>query len=430
MTPASAARSFFRRRVDLRHATAVVDRALTSPVLRNKVLFWALALFCSTWFFFQTVSFIAEWDTDSPSYYTAANGLLQKINIYDDREFMPLADSLFGKGLVVYPYIYPPLLAQICLPLAVLPPTTYFLMLYILNVALTFLAIYLILVLLDLKRVASILAAVFPFALLISNEPLLTTIHHGQVNLFVLDVILVSLLCQKKGHPGRAGFFLGLAVFVKIYPVLLVLPFIFFKRLRLLAAFALNSLALLAVSVLVSGTKPWLDFARSTVELFVSRPDSPFTRGFQDSIGNVSFKNFLSELFARLGVPSSLVVPTLAVLLAAAFAVIFVRPRKRAVSRDLALESSFLLILTLVFAPITWSHHFVLLLFPAAYVFKRILVERRYGAFFVLAPLLSQIFYVIPWGAFPFNQVRLFATLGFFGLLLYLAQVKTRTSHA
>ena len=67
MTPASAARSFFRRRVDLRHATAVVDRALTSPVLRNKVLFWALALFCSTWFFFQTVSFIAEWDTDSPS---------------------------------------------------------------------------------------------------------------------------------------------------------------------------------------------------------------------------------------------------------------------------------------------------------------------------------------------------------------------------
>jgi hypothetical protein len=430
MTPATAARSLFRQRIDPGEAYAAVNRGLTSSLLQKKVLFWALALFCSAWFFFETVSFTAEWDTDSPSYYTAAHGLLQKINLYDDREFMPLADSLFGKGLVVYPYIYPPLLAQLFLPIAVLPAAKYFLFLYVLNIVLVFAAVVLIIRLLDLDRAPSILAAVFPFALLIANEPLLTTIHHGQINLLVLDAILVSLLFQKNGKPGRAGFFLSLAVFIKIYPVLLVLPFVFFKRWRRLAAFTLSSLGLLTASVLLSGTKPWLDFLRSTVELFVSRPDSPFTRGFQDSLGNVSLKNFLGEFVTRLGLPASFVAPLLAVFLAAAFAVIFFHPRKSAVSRDLGLEASLLLVLTLVFAPITWSHHFVLLLLPAAYLFKRILGERRYGGFVVLALLLSQIFYVLPWGAFPFNQVRLFATLGLFGLLIYFARGKPRISHA
>ena len=402
--------------------SAAIDRAFHAPVLQQKPVFWALALLCAYFFFMQTLSFISTWDTDSPSYYTAAQGLRAGINIYEDREFQPLADSLFGKGLVVYPYLYPPLLAQICLPLAGLSQSANFLFFYVLNLLLTFLGLYLTIELLELSRCRTLLPALFPFALLLFNEPLLTTIHHGQVNLIVFDAILLSLVFQKKDKPLPATFFLSLAVFIKIYPVLFILPFLFSKRIKYLAAFAANSAALLSFSLLLSGPKPWLDFARSTLDLFLKKPNSPFTQGFQNSFGNVSLKGFLTQGFARLQLPETMVVPVFIALTALLFILIFVIPKKRAISSDPALESSLLFILTLVLAPITWSHHFVIMLFPLSYLFGRIIREKRYAFLPLLAFLGSQILYELPWGAFPYNQVRLLAVLGLLGMLLHFAR--------
>jgi hypothetical protein len=418
------------KRFSLAETYAAIDRAIHAPILQKKALFWGLALLCSYFFLTQTLSFIHEWDTDSPSYYTAAQGLRNGINIFEDREFQPLADSLFGKGLVVYPYIYPPLLAQLCLPLAGLSQSTYFLFFYILNILLTFLGLYLTIGLLGLHRYRTFLPALFPFVLLLYNEPLLTTIHHGQINLLVFDFILLSLVFQKKDKPFPAAFFLSLAVFIKIYPILFVLPFFVFKRYKYLAAFAVNSAALLAASLLISGPRPWMDFIRSTLDLFLKKPDSPFTQGFQNSFGNVSLKGFLTFGFARYHLPETMAGPIFIVLAVLLFILVFAFLRKRKVALDPGLESSLLFILTLVLAPITWSHHFVLMLFPLAYVFGRIIRERRYGAFLLLAFLASQILYELPWGAFPFDQVRLLATLGFLGLLLYFARTSPKVRPA
>ena len=430
MKTLAAARPLPLRSFGRDDASAVIDRAVHAPVLQKKIVFWALALLCSYLFLMQTLSFIPTWDTDSPSYYTAAQGLRKGINIFEDREFQPLSDSLFGKGLVVYPYIYPPLLAQLYLPLTGLSQSAYFLFLYVLNMLLTFLGLYLTIELLELRLGRTLLPALFPFALLLANEPLLTTIHHGQVNLLVFDTILLSLVFQKKDKPLPATFFLSLAVFIKIYPVLFILPFLFSKRLKYLAAFAANSAALFSASLLLSGPKPWLDFIRSTLDLFLKKPDSPFTRGFQNSFGNVSLKGFLTQGFARLHLPETMVGPVFIALAALLFILIFAIPKKRAISSDPALESSLLFILTLVLAPITWSHHFVIMLFPLAYLFGRIIRERRYTAFLLLAFLGSQILYEVPWGAFPFNQVRLLAVLGFLGMLLHFARTSPRVRSA
>jgi len=409
---------------------AAIDRAVHAPVLQQKTVFWALALLCSYLFFMQTLSFIPTWDTDSPSYYTAAQGLRKGINIFDDREFQPLADSLFGKGLVVYPYLYPPLLAQLCLPLTGLSQSAYFLFFYVLNLLLTFLGLYLTIELLELRRCRTLLPALLPFALLLFNEPLLTTIHNGQVNLLAFDAILLFMVFQKKGKALPATFFLSLAVFIKIYPILFILPFLFSKRIKYLAAFAVNSAALFSVSLFLSGPKPWLDFARSTLDLFLRKPDSPFTRGFQNSFGNVSLKGFLTQSFARLQFPETMVVPVFIALTALVFILIFVLPKKKAISSDPALESSLLFILTLVLAPITWSHHFVIMLFPLAYLFGGIIRERRYAFFPLLAFLAGPILYERPWGAFPYNQVRLLAVLGFLGMLLFFAQTSPKNGYA
>lgn len=96
----------------------------------------------------------------------------------------------------------------------------------------------------------------------------MTAIHHGQVNLLVFNVLLLSLIFQKKAKPWPAAFFLSLAVFIKIYPVLFVLLFIFFKRLRYLAAFAVNSAALLADQIFYN--LPWGGFPFDQVRLMAT----------------------------------------------------------------------------------------------------------------------------------------------------------------
>jgi len=425
MKTLAAIKSFSLKKYRLDDFRAGLDRAVHAPALQKKSVFWALALLCAYFFFMQTLSFIPSWDTDSPSYYTAAHGLRQGINIFDDGEFQPLADSLFGKGTVVFPYIYPPLLAQLTIPLAGLPQPDYFFAIYVLNILLAALALYLVIDLLGLWDGRTILPALFPFLLLPFNEPLLTTFHHGQVNLLVLDAVLLSLAFQKKGKPYRATFFLSLAVFIKIYPILFILPFFRSKRRKYLAAFAANSALVLAGSMIVSGFKPWGDFARSTFDLFLKKPDSPFTQGFQHSFGNVSLKGFLTQGFDRLQLPPGLVALAFAVLAVLIFILIYGVPRKKPVSTDPNLESSLLFILTLVLAPITWSHHFVILLFPLAYLFGRIIREKRYAAFVPLTVCAGMILYELPWGAFPYSQVRLLASFGLLVMLLVFARTST-----
>jgi alpha-1,2-mannosyltransferase len=416
-----ALRALTFRRIGAADVSRGIDRLVTSPVFRRKEIFVALAIILSVWFGLQTGSFPIEWDTDSPSYYAAAHAISRGVNAYDDPAFQNLGNELFGKANLVYPYIYPPLLAQMILPLARLPYNAYFTVLYVANMALAFLALYLLAVLLELRDPRTFLPLLFPFALFISNEPVLTTIHHGQVNFLVFDAILGFLIFQKKGRPWPAGAFLALAVFIKLYPVLFVLPFLLHKKWRALAAFAASSAGLLGGSILVSGISPWLDFGRSTLTLFWMRPDSPFTRGFQDSMGNYSLKSFLASLFPRLGLPPGLVAPAFLLLALGLFAAVFASRRRALIAAEPVLLGSFLLLLTNILAPITWSHHFVLVLLPAVYLFRRIIRERRYAAIPVLALCLFEVFHAVPWGAFPFNQVRLAAALGLYAMLFVFA---------
>jgi len=428
MKTMASIKALSRKRFRPDDVRAGIDRAVHSPVLQKKPVFWALAALCAYFFLMQTLFFLPAWDTDSPSYYTAAHGLRKGINIYKDGEFQPLADSLFGKALIVYPYIYPPLLAQLTLPLAKLSQSAYFRFFYVLNILLTFFGLYLLIDLLELWSSRTILPALFPFILLLVNEPLLTTIHHGQVNLIVFDAILLSLIFQKKGEPFPAAFFLSLAVFIKIYPILFILPFFSSKRLKYLMAFAANSAALLAVSIAVSGWKPWRDFVRSMLDLFLKKTDSPFTQGFQNSFGNVSLKGFLTQGFARFHFPEALVAPVFVVLAALFLILVLAYRKKRPVSADPAFASSAFFVLTLVLAPITWSHHFVILFFPLTYLFGKMIREKRYAGFLPLVILAGLILYELPWGAFPYNQIRLMAVLGILGMLFIFAGTSPKTA--
>jgi hypothetical protein len=419
-----------RRRIDGPAVRAVLDRIAFGPISRSKILAGTVAALCLAVFILQTISFVFLWDTDSPSYYIAAQGLRRHVNIYDDRAFQDLGAEVFGKSIIVYPYIYPPLLAQIILPLSALPYETYFLVLYVINLLLTLYCLYLMADVLDLKRSGSALPALFLFVLLVANHPLEITIHHGQINMLVLAFVLLFLKFQKSGKASAAGLFLALAVFIKIYPVLLILPSAFTRKWKSVLAFAVASAGLGLASLAASGTAIWASFIRSTIDVFLGKPASVFIRGFQSSPNNLSLKGMLGQAASLFRLPAGLAPVAYVLAAAGLFLMMAAAARKTGLKADIPLQGALLLIATLILAPLTWSHHYTIMMFPLAYAFERAVRERRYAAFLPFALLGAVILYYPVGGGFPFNQARLLAALAFFAGLLAFARPRIEASHA
>ncbi len=67
--------------------------------------------------------------------------------------------------------------------------------------------------------VAAILVAV----LFLINNPLLATLKHNQVNLWVLDLLLLAMLWLPR-YPFLSGFLVAVGIHIKLYPLALLLP--------------------------------------------------------------------------------------------------------------------------------------------------------------------------------------------------------------
>jgi hypothetical protein len=97
--------------------------------------------------------------------------------------------------------------------------------------------------------------------LLLVDNPLLRTLRHGQVNLWVLDLSLLAILLARRA-PAVAGTALALAVHIKLYPLVLLLPLAADRCGRALSwsAAAFAGIVVLQTDLLRDWT-PWIQFA-------------------------------------------------------------------------------------------------------------------------------------------------------------------------
>ncbi len=77
---------------------------------------------------------------------------------------------------------------------------------------------------LNLRTGLIVVAAIF-----LLNDPLLRTLRFDQVNLWVLDLILLSILAADR-YPAASGVALAVAAHVKVYPLVFLLPWAAIKR--------------------------------------------------------------------------------------------------------------------------------------------------------------------------------------------------------
>ncbi|MEN3304847.1 MAG: alpha,2-mannosyltransferase [Micromonosporaceae bacterium] len=256
----------------------------------------------------------------------------------------------FLKAGTKYGFTYPPFAMLTMLPMAVLPWPVVFTTSWIASVAVTLVLIYWLLgpavrgqgwPMWFALTVAMILAAGF--------EPLHETISFGQVNMFLVIVVVADfVLLVKPGHRW-AGLGVGLATAVKLTPGIFIVYLLLARRFRAAA---------------VAG----VTFATATVFAMAVAPDASreyWTEAVWDTdrVGQLSYISNQSweGLVARLnpGHPNTLL---WAVLVLATLAVWVWRARRAGRAGDLLGGVALTGVAGSLVSPITWVHHLVWLL--------------------------------------------------------------------
>lgn len=213
-------------------------------------------------------------------------------------------------------------------------------------------------------------AVLLTAALLLINNPLLRTLRHTQVNLFVLDLFLLALLLAGR-VPLLSGFSAAVGINLKLYPAVLFIPWLLTRRWRPIL-FALIGLALIILLSAEWGQE-W-----SLWEQFLSASQSfpPGTQFRDNSLHSLVF-NGLGFFAGPMGMAAetfraivSIIVAALSLLLAGWLGLRIFRRQQSLktaaapipASAELHYFSQAMdsLALGLLLAPRVWEHHYVL----------------------------------------------------------------------
>ena len=332
--------------------------------------------------------------SDFSSFYYATKAAAAGRNMYDAY----LLDSLAAADSVtnhVLPYLYPPFFAIVAQPLGTLSPETAGHVWDIGQILLLGIASVILLrsILRDgdsQKRKIVTAAGICLGAVVL---PLGENLFVGQINTLVLFFITLSLFFYtRREHDWLAGALLATACLLKITPALLLLYFIVERNARVVAGFLLTMLLGIIVTILLTSLTPWEQFARFfvTIGYTGSAPGGFHPR----AAGNLSLTGFLYRLLGIGALPRIFSMSGAIILLAIpAYRQLLVGDPHRTLAPLLPYT-----IVMLIASPVTWLHHLIYLLPPAAFWFRSVasrphtMVERRHVRLIVTAAAAALIF--------------------------------------
>jgi alpha-1,2-mannosyltransferase len=221
-------------------------------------------------------------------------------------------------------------------------------------------------------------------AMLFSLRPILSDLHHGNINLLILFLIVASLEAWRRGYDVLAGLILALAITYKVTPALFVPYFAWKRSWRTVGATALGmGLFLLAVPAVVLGPA----FNGQCLAMWWHRILSPYLTRDVMSVQEVnqSMIGVLSRLltqgtegrYERLldlnlaSWPPSTVATLAKILSIGLVGLLLALCRTRATRRDdprLLGEFALVVLTMLIVSERSWKHHFVTLLLPYVYL--------------------------------------------------------------
>jgi hypothetical protein len=322
-------------------------------------------------------------------YYLAAGAFLRGQNAYEISD--PAWDNLAVEmGVTNYtrPYRYPPLTAELVAPLAFLPPRA---------AAALWLALSAVATIVGAWWLALALETPYRWALALGGlllfVPPLTTLHAGQVNLFLLASLTLALWAFARRKPVWLGIGLGVGTSLKVIPLALVGYLLWRRQWRAFLTAVLIIVTLLLAAVPLVGWDGLVSYGQKAVLL--GEPG----RLFQQAT-NQTFNGFFGRLLAQSSEGWYLTNdPALAHTLTTAASLMLIiataavcwpvgnSPVGRGLPTESFFQLEFALILTALqlIPPFTWYHQLVLLLIPFVVLAREALHAR--GLRWMLVPL-------------------------------------------
>ncbi|HEY1378320.1 MAG TPA: glycosyltransferase family 87 protein [Gemmataceae bacterium] len=284
-------------------------------------------------------------------------------------------------------YPNPPIMALLLRPLADLPPLAGALVWYYLKVGMALAAFALTF------RLAEEPGRPFPpwakaMTVVLSLRPILGDLTHGNVNLFILFLVVAALAAFRRGRDVLAGVVLALAIACKVTPALFVPYFLWKRAWRVLAGVALGlALFFFVIPAAVLG---W-DANATLLATWVNQMVTPFIVGGvvtsehqnQSLPGLVhrlltaspSFVTYVNDVYTPTEFHNLLALgPRAAGWVVKACAAAFLAvgagccrtPTRPRTSAALAAEYALVVLGMLLFSERTWKHHAVTLILPFA----------------------------------------------------------------
>lgn len=242
--------------------------------------------------------------------------------------------------------------------------------------------------------------------LFLASGPLMNTIKLGNVSAMILFALIAGLMLIRAGRSGAAGAVLGVAAVIKLPLILIALFFIFRRDWRGVAGFSAVGVMTALLSLALFG---WSDnlhwFQACVVEFTQSWLPSFNVQSISGFLLRLDANARLSEWVPQMPTPGQKLVAhifTGLIFLVAALACVRL-PAKMDASNEIDASSrrdlQYLLVicLCLVSSPLTWSHYYLWLLVPTAFLLEGRLplfnsqTARRVGwvAIALVAPLVG-----------------------------------------
>ncbi len=288
-----------------------------------------------------------------------------------------------------YNYPNPPIMAVLLEPFTYLPPQLGALAWFYLKVAMALLSLYWVFRLLESEGVP------FPnwakaLTVLCSLKPIIDDLNHGNVNLFILFLVVAALTAYRSRRDFLAGVILALGIACKVTPALFV-PYFIWKRAWRTLAGCVVGMAIFFYPGLVPGLRMGMEENQRQLASWYRGMVHPFL--IDGKVTSEHVNQSLPALLYRLGThspsfvafPNNIETPTrydnilsfspvLAGLVVKGCLVLFAllvvwccrTPGEQRAGWQAAAEMGIVVLGMLLFSERTWKHHCVTLMLPFA----------------------------------------------------------------
>lgn len=272
----------------------------------------------------------------------------------------------------VWPYTYPPTLADLLVPLTFLSPSGALKVWYLLYIP-ALLSAGLLLVRLPGTSLSGLLLPVLGFLLF---PPTMNCIVWGQVTIFLFLVLVAGIALYLRGKIYGAAFLFSLAIAIKLTPVILVIPLIAWRDWKTLRAMAFWGVVIVATLVAVNG------WGSLDLYFFHEMPRIGSKFYIQSRSLGIAMQVLWAKSQRGTSVPALAFAAKLISILVVCYAGWLSRSEgtRKLTDRFKVQSLAYLLLLSCCIAPVSWAHGY-LLGSPALVIYGNRIWEKKAGAY-------------------------------------------------